>query len=58
MLVTTAPFARLADEVAGALGRPDTRVAVVEHPLGGIDDDAVTSRAESIVERLVVLFTT
>jgi hypothetical protein len=32
-------------------------VAVIEHPLGGIDGDAVRARADAIVERLVALLT-
>jgi hypothetical protein len=30
---------------------------VIDHPLGGIDDDTVRARADAIVERLVALLT-
>jgi hypothetical protein len=56
--VTTAAFESLTREAARSLGFPGARVAVIDHPLGGIDDDAVRARADAIVERLVALLTT
>jgi hypothetical protein len=56
-VVTTTAFAALTAQVADTLAFPDARVAVIEHPLGGIDADAVERRADGIVDRLVVLFT-
>lgn len=43
--------------VASTIGLPTCRVAVVEHPLGGIDAHAVTQRADAVVERVVALLT-
>jgi hypothetical protein len=57
VVVATASFAALARKVAGAYGLPNARIVVVEHPLGGIDDDAVLERAEGAVGDVVALVT-
>lgn len=57
VVVTTTAFEGLTREVARSLGFPDLRVAVVEHPLGGITADAVGARADGLVESLVSLLT-
>ena len=56
-MVTTTSFEALARSVADAYGLPEARIAVVEHPLGGIDDDAVRARAESVIDDVVALVT-
>jgi hypothetical protein len=56
-VVTTTAFEALTREAAHSLGFPGARVAVIDHPLGGIDDDAVRARADAVVERLVALLT-
>jgi hypothetical protein len=57
VVVTTTRFVDLTERVATTIGLPDCRIAVVDHPLGGIDDTAVDARADAIVERIVTLFT-
>jgi hypothetical protein len=55
--VTTTAFEPISREVARTLGLLDARIAVVPHPLGGIDDDAVRLLAAGAVEQLVQLAT-
>jgi hypothetical protein len=57
VVVATSSFAALAHKVAGAFGLPDARIAVIEHPLGAIDEDAVRARAASVVDDVVALVT-
>ena len=45
-------------QVANALGVPDARMVVIEHPLGGIDEPAVLARAATIVEQVLERWTT
>ena len=55
--VTTTAFEPISREVARTLGMGSARIAVVPHPLGGIDDDAVRALAAGAVEQLVQLAT-
>lgn len=55
--MTTTRFVDLTSRVASTIGLPSCRVAVVEHPLGGIDERAVVQRADAVVERIVTLLT-
>jgi hypothetical protein len=55
VLATTA-FERQARRVASAYGL-DARIVVVEHPLGGVDEDGVRERAERAVETVLSLVT-
>ncbi len=57
MVVATTPFAALAHSVAEAIGMPNARVAVVEHPLGGVDEDAIRARADAVIDDVVALMT-
>jgi hypothetical protein len=57
VLVATASFAGLARRAADAYGFPDARIAVVEHPLGGISEHDVTVRAERAVDTVLELLT-
>jgi hypothetical protein len=57
VLVATTSFAALARQVADAYGLPDARIAVVEHPLGGIADVDVVARAERVVDEVLALVT-
>jgi hypothetical protein len=56
--VTTTGFHNLTVQVANALGVPDARMVVIEHPLGGIDEPAVLARAATIVEQVLERWTT
>jgi len=57
VVVTTTSFAALARQMADTFGLPDARIVVVEHPLGGIDEDAVRRRAEGAVAEVLALVT-
>lgn len=57
VLVATASFAALARQAADAYGFADARIAVVEHPLGGISERDVTVRAERVVDTVLELLT-
>jgi hypothetical protein len=56
VVVTTTGFHHLTTEVAGALGVPDARIVVIEHPLGGIEAPLVLARAATIVEEVLGLW--
>jgi len=43
--------------VAQALGRPDARIVVVPHPIGGVEEPLILERARSIVEEVLGLWT-
>jgi hypothetical protein len=55
VLATTA-FERQARRVAAAYGL-DARIVVVEHPLGGVDEDGIRARADGAVEAVLGLVT-
>jgi hypothetical protein len=57
VVVTTTGFHNLTVQVANALGMPDARMVVIDHPLGGIETDAVLARAATIVEGVLVHWT-
>ncbi|MDA8047504.1 MAG: hypothetical protein M0Z30_20095 [Actinomycetota bacterium] len=57
-MTTRGGFHHLTLECAAALGVPDARVVVVDHPLGGIEPDAVLARAWSVTEDVLRLWTT
>jgi len=50
VLLATGPFEGLARQVGESYGFATTRIAVVEHPLGGIGREAVQERAAAVVE--------
>jgi surfactin synthase thioesterase subunit len=57
VVVATTAFASLARQVAATYHVPDARIAVIEHPLGGISTAEVLARAEGVVEDVLALFT-
>ena len=57
ILLATARFADFARESALGYGLPQARIAVVEHPLGGIAEAQVVARADAVVEEVVRLLT-
>jgi hypothetical protein len=57
VVVTTTGFHNLTVQVAKALGLPEARMVVIDHPLGGIETDAVLARAATIVESVLVQWT-
>lgn len=56
-MVTSTGFHDLTMQVARTIGFPDLRVVVVEHPIGGIGEDAILDRAAGIVESVLDLWT-
>jgi hypothetical protein len=57
VVVTTTKFAALTERVAANFGMPDVRTVVVDHPLGGTDEDTIVSWADAAVERVLALVT-
>ncbi len=57
VLVATTSFAGLARQVAAADGLAGARIAVVDHPLGGIVEADVVARAERAVDDVLALVT-
>ncbi len=55
VVVTTTAFEALTREVARSFGLPDARIAVVEHPLGGISEEEVAGRARAAAEEVLGL---
>jgi hypothetical protein len=55
VLIATAEFAALAHEEARSQGLPDARVATVAHPIGGVSDVALRSRADAAVDAVLGL---
>lgn len=53
--MTTTRFVTLTTRVATSLGLPDCRIVVVEHPLGGVDEETIRARADELVEPIVSL---
>jgi hypothetical protein len=51
--VTTTQFVALTTRVAASFGLPDCRVVVVEHPLGGTEEQTILARADGLVEAIV-----
>jgi hypothetical protein len=56
-VTTEGGFHHLSTEVAAAIGLPQARMVVVEHPLGGVEEPAVLARAQSVVEDVLRLWT-
>ena len=50
--VVTEPFAKTAAALAGLNGMPGYPFVVVPHPFGSLDETAVRSRAEAVLERI------
>jgi hypothetical protein len=57
VVTTRGGFHNLTLHCAAAFGLPDARVVIVDHPLGGIHEDAVLARADTIVEDVLRLWT-
>ena len=57
MVFTTTKFSVLTDRVAANFGLPDSRIVVVDHPLGGTDEATILRWADAAVDRIVQLLT-
>ena len=53
-MIATRHFEQLAHEL-GELKGFAPRVAVIEHPLGGVTQDEVSSRARRVIESIMAL---
>jgi hypothetical protein len=58
VLTTKGGFHNLTIQVANAFGLPDARMVVVDHPLGGVEEEVIIGRAHTIVEEVLRLWTT
>jgi len=55
VVVATTAFEALAGEAAQAYGLPEARVAIVEHPIGGVGEAPLLARAEVLVDGVLAL---
>jgi hypothetical protein len=55
VLIATHEFASLARAAARSQGLPDVRIAAVAHPIGGVSDEALRSRADAAVDAVLGL---
>ena len=55
VLVATSRFADFAREVSRGHGLAPDRIAVVEHPIGGIGEAAIRERASAAMEQLFAM---
>jgi len=53
VLLVTQPFLPMATGAASARDLPDARIVAVPHPLGGIDEDAVATRADAVIDAVL-----
>jgi hypothetical protein len=53
VVFTTTKFELLTRKVATSFGLPDTRVVVVDHPLGGTDAATILVRADAAVDEVI-----
>jgi hypothetical protein len=51
-VITTTAFRALAKMTAVALGDPELTLITLEHPLGGIDDAALGTRAQTAADQI------
>lgn len=57
MVFTTTKFELLTNKVAANFGLPDARVVIVDHPLGGTDEDTIRRWADAAVETVIARIT-
>jgi hypothetical protein len=53
VVFTTTKFELLTRKVATSFGLPDTRVVVVDHPLGGTDEATILGWADAAVDDVI-----
>ena len=54
-VICSTPFERLGRTQAAALGVPDLPLLMIPHPVGGLSERQVRSRAESAIPKLIYL---
>jgi hypothetical protein len=57
VVTTKGGFHNLTVQVATALGLPEARIVVVDHPLGGVEEEVIVGRGQSIIEEVLRLWT-
>jgi hypothetical protein len=57
VVFTTTKFELLTNKVAANFGLPDARVVIVDHPLGGTDEDTIRRWADAAVETVIARIT-
>jgi hypothetical protein len=57
VVFTTTKFELLTNKVAANFGLPDARIVIVDHPLGGTDEDTIRRWADAAVETVIARLT-
>jgi hypothetical protein len=57
VVFTTTRFEALTRQVASSFGLPDSRIVVVDHPLGGTDAETIERWADAAVDEVLSLLT-
>ena len=57
VVIATDEFAALASDAARSRGLPDARIVTVAHPIGGVSDEGLRSRAETAVDAVLGVLT-
>jgi hypothetical protein len=57
VVFTTTRFEALTRRVASSFGLPDSRIVVVDHPLGGTDAETIQRWADGAVDEVLSLLT-
>jgi hypothetical protein len=57
VVFTTTRFEALTRQVASSFGLPDSRIVVVDHPLGGTDAQTIQRWADGSVDTVMALVT-
>ena len=58
VVVTTTKFEPVAKTLSASFGLPETRLLVLNHPIGGTDEPTLHDWADAAADRLISLFTT
>jgi hypothetical protein len=58
VVFTTTRFEALTRQVASSFGLPESRIVVVDHPLGGTDTGTIQRWADAAVDEVLSLLTT
>jgi hypothetical protein len=57
VVFTTTRFEALTRQVASGFGLPESRIVVVDHPLGGTDAETIQRWADAAVDEVLSLLT-
>ena len=57
VVTTTTHFEPVAKTLSTSFGAPDTRLLVLNHPIGGTDEPTLHDWADAAADRLIALYT-